>query len=199
MPLILARNRVIICLLFLMSILPSSLAPSAAAQSTATAPVLARAAAIAPPTMAITVVGHGFSPGGLVYVAIYDRWGVDQYNHVWVTATSTAYMPTSSIDPGLSSHVVAGSVRIVIDLFPEIAYGPNGFQDPAQGYTGGADAVQAPGAIYGPHGSQDPAQGYVPASDQAQAGVACGRDLMVRAYDQQAATWSNVVDVAGTC
>jgi len=198
MPLILARNRVIICLLFLTSILPATVGPVASAQSGSSGPVLSIAAAVAPPSSLIAVIGEGFSPGGLVYIAVYDHWGVEVHEHLWTVARHAAYGPHGSQDPALG-YAPSGYLNEVIDLFPATVYGPHGSQDPTQGYSGGAEAVFEPGAIYGPNGSQDPAQGYVPAGDQTQAGVACGHDLMVRAYDQQAGTWSNLVDVAGTC
>ena len=197
MPLILSRNRVIICLLFFVSLVPGILGPSASAQSGTSGPVLSIASAVSPPSSLIAVVGEGFSPGGLVYIAVYDQWGVELHEHLWTVASAAHYGPHGSQDPALG-YVPSGYINEVIDLFPAPVYGPHGSMDPAQGYSGGSDVAQEPGAIYGPHGSQDPAQGYVPAGDEA-TGLACGHDLMVRAYDQQAATWSNLVDVVAGC
>jgi hypothetical protein len=196
MPLIVARNRVIICLLFLLSVLPGALISPASAQTTVRTPVLA--SAVAPPTGLIAVQGQHFTPGGLVYIAVYDRWGVDVHVHLWTIAAGEQFGPNGSMDPA-QGYIAAGSLAEVIDLFPATVYGPNGSMDPAQGYSSGRAAAPEPEAIYGPNGSQDPAQGYVPAGEQAEAGVTCGRDLMIRAYDQQAATWSNVVDVVAGC
>ena len=53
--------------------------------------------------------------------------------------------------------------------------------------------------VYGPNGSQDPDQDNVPGVDLPIVGYTCGRDLMVRAYDQQIATWSNLLDVTALC
>jgi hypothetical protein len=64
----------------------------------------------------------------------------------------------------------------------------------------------------GVSGSHDPSLGYIPAGrldvvidhappgeDEATGDISCGRDLMVRAYDQQADAWSNVLDVTARC
>src|SRR5680860_1314462 len=73
MALIVVRNRVIICLLFLLSAGPFANASFATAQSSANPPVRTPAVATSLPADAITVSGNGFSGGGLVYVALYDQ------------------------------------------------------------------------------------------------------------------------------
>lgn len=65
-------------------------------------------------------------------------------------------------------------------------------------YTGSSsggtitEAFGASAAVYGANGSQDPANGYVAAS---LSGDLCGIETMVRAYDQQTARWSSLLDV----
>lgn len=190
------RPRVIICLLLVVSLLPQAVVPAASAQ--VAAPVLSQARAVTPLSTLLLVEGHGFSPGGLVYIAVYDRWGVENHAHLWTVASPAVFGPNGSADPA-RGYTPAGTVHEVIDLLPSTVYGPNGSQDPALGHTPGFDAVQASAAIYGPDGSQDPALGYVPAASQETSGIACGRSLMVRAYDAEASSWSNLLDVTGGC
>ena len=49
---------------------------AAAAQGAATGPVLNDVVASSGLPGDIMVSGHGFTPGGLVYIAIYDQWGM---------------------------------------------------------------------------------------------------------------------------
>jgi hypothetical protein len=169
---IIARNRVVICLLFLMSILPNASFLPASAQISQSTPVLSVAAAVALPSTLIKVEGEGFTPDGLVYIAIYDRWGEDDYGHVWAIAAHGHYGVSGSDDPDLG-YVPAGAIDVVIDLSPAMVYGPNGFQVPTVGIGLGDGQVIAEGA--------------------------CGRDLMVRAHDVEAAAWSNLLDVTASC
>ena len=124
------------------------------------------------PSALLVVEGEGFTPDGLVYIALYDRWGEDVYGHVWTIAAHGNFGVSGSQDPNLG-YVPAGALDIVIDLSPATTYGPNGFQVPTTGVGSGAGQAIAAGA--------------------------CGRDLMVRAYDQQAAAWSNLLDVTAQC
>jgi hypothetical protein len=192
-----SSQRVLIGLLVLISLLSHVLSPTASARDTSS-PVLSVATAVALPSTLISVQGDGFSSGGLVYLAVYDRWGTELHDHVWTVASTAHYGTNGSADPA-QGYVPAGTIDAVIDLYPATVYGTNGSQDPAQGFRQSVDAVPAPAAIYGPNGSQDPAQGYVPGVDQVTVGVSCGRDLMVRAYDQQGATWSNLLDIRAAC
>src|SRR5215211_3903572 len=116
MPLIISHQRVIICLLFLISFLPHALVPAASAQGTGS-PVLSIASAVALPSTLLTVQGDGFSAGGLVYLAIYDRWGVEVHEHVWTVASITHFGANGSIDPA-QGYVAAGSINELFDLAP---------------------------------------------------------------------------------
>jgi len=56
--------------------------------------------------------------------------------------------------------------------------------------------ITASSAVYGPNGSRDPASGFSSGGTLIESfGGLCGATLMVRAYDQQAAVWSNWLDV----
>ena len=60
--------------------------------------------------------------------------------------------------------------------------------------------ILAGDTTYGPHGSLDPARGYREGGTFREVfdGL-CGAEVMVRAYDQVADAWSNVVDVEAAC
>jgi hypothetical protein len=169
---IIARNRGVVCLLFLLLILPNASFLPASAQVSRSTPVLSVAAAVALPSTLIKVEGEGFTPDGLVYIAIYDRWGEDVHGHVWAIAAHGNYGVSGSEDPDLG-YVPAGALDVVIDLSPAMVYGPNGFQVPTVGIGLGADQAIADGA--------------------------CGSDLMVRAHDVEGAAWSNLLDVTANC
>ncbi|MEJ7901046.1 MAG: hypothetical protein WKF63_04320, partial [Thermomicrobiales bacterium] len=88
-----------------------------------------------------------------------------------------------------------GTIGALVSLAPNVVYGPNGSQDPAQGYIA-ANAGVADNVIFGPNGSQDPAQGYFKAGRQPLGNAwACGQDLIVRGYDDRTSAWSNPIDV----
>ena len=199
MALIIARNRVIICLLFLLSV--NSLASSSPvnAQSSSIAPVLSSAVAASIPPGSVSVAGSGFTAGGLVFVALYDSWGNQLLETRWTNASLGNYGPGGSQDPA-QAFVPGGTIHESFDLFGQETFGPNGSQDPARGYIPGSDLTYDAVTVYGPNGSQDPAQGYVEGSSVSRiAGIACDQSVMVRAFDKQTATWSNLLDVDASC
>ncbi len=166
------RNRTLVFLLVLTVFLPQSRVSTATQQVIRSMPVLSIAAAVGPPATMVRVAGEGFTPGGRVYIAVYDRWGVDVYENVWTTATDGTEGVTGNQNSNLGD-APAGAVDEVFTLIPI--------------------------AVYGPNESQDPDQDFMPGVDQPIIGFTCGRDLMVRAYDQQIATWSNLLDVTPLC
>jgi hypothetical protein len=172
MPFNLWRNRTLIFLLVLTVVLPLSRDSTATGQVIRSMPVLSIAAAEGPPATMVRVAGEGFTPGGRVYIAVYDRWGVDVYENVWTTAADGTEQVTGNQDhnPG---DALPGTVDEVVALVSI--------------------------AVDGPNETQDPDQDFMPGVDQPIIGFTCGRDLMVRAYDQQIATWSNLLDVTALC
>jgi hypothetical protein len=50
----------------------------------------------------IMVSGHGFTPGGRVYIALYDQWGMVLHQTRWVTASSRSFQPPQDLAPGES-------------------------------------------------------------------------------------------------
>jgi hypothetical protein len=199
MPRTINRNRVIICVMLLFACIQTG-ATGGFAQA-GPSPVLASAISSVPLAQGITIQGEGFSPGGLVYVVFYDRWGATVHDHVWAVASGATYGANGSSDPA-QGYSPGGKISDRLPFLLAPVYGANGSADPAQGYAASSSALSAQGMtepVFGQNGSQDPAQGYSPAGLASSDAVACGRDLMVRAYDTRANAWSNLVDVTAGC
>ena len=62
-------------------------------------PTLIGTSATTQPVGTITVTGEAFTPGGRVYVALYDPWGATLYETRWITASGAVYGPNWSGDP----------------------------------------------------------------------------------------------------
>jgi len=74
MALVVVRTRIIICLLSILAFAP--LAPLSGGAQSVAQPVLASITASTALPDSIVVEGHGFTPGGDVYIALYDQWGL---------------------------------------------------------------------------------------------------------------------------
>ena len=79
-------------------------AAAPATQAVSTLPTLTDAFATTSESGMVTVSGEGFSPGGQVYVALYDRWGATLHETRWVTASATVYGRDGSADPAAGYH-----------------------------------------------------------------------------------------------
>jgi len=189
------HSRVIVCLLFLVNLGMMAVPNTGAAQAGTSFPLLSAATMTAVPGPFVTVAGAGFTHGGLVYIALYDQWGVTLQETRWTTASPEIFGPNGSMDPA-QGYIAGGLVSEGFELFREAVYGPNGSMDPAQGYVAGNYVPIETDAFYGPNGSQDPAQGYVAAGTAQQS---CTAPLMVRAFDQGQQAWSNTLDVSIGC
>jgi hypothetical protein len=155
-------------LLLLLALLPMLPGPTSA-QSTS---LFLHASLVASPAGSIFVHGDGFTPGGLVYIAVSDSLNVEVSSGMWTRAAATAYGPNGSADPAWAGMRM-GSIREVISLEQD--------------------------EVYGPHGSQDPAQGYVAETDGAALLAAlCTNGLDVAAYDHTLGTWSDRVEIAAS-
>ncbi len=122
----------------------------------------------------IVVIGHGFTPGGRVYVAIYDVWGMTLHETRWIGASTAVIQPPQGLEPGTGFSVDSG------------------------GNIGELFTVALP-TIDAPTDSQNPALGGPTGHVTTMDGVDCGTDLMVRAYDRSAATWSGTVEITVPC
>lgn len=163
------RVRVLASLLFLLSMAAANASVATAAQPITVNPVLGSATASDDEPETLVISGHGFSPGGLVYIVLYDHWGTQLYETRWVTASERLYQPTDSFDPGRA---------FVFDLGGDIE---ESFAIPAA-----AEAAYA--AVE--HGG---------GRSTTMAGVSCDMVMMVRAFDRDTATWSNLLDADLEC
>lgn len=137
-------SRPLVLLLALLSLV--AVAPASTTHATHPASPLPTLTSVAAPTRTlgtIEVMGKGFSPGGKVYVALYDRWGATLHETRWVTGSATVYGRDGSTDPAAGFHQ-GGTLR---EVFAHL----------------------------------------------------CDATPMVRAYDQETATWSNWLDVHPGC
>ncbi len=166
----LLRTPVILCCLLLGSLFFTS---PTAAQDTIPSPALSRVT-MASPFGTATISGEGFTPGGLVRLVVLDLVGVGPTIDVWLVSTT-------------------GAVDITVPYLTRATFGPNGSQDPAQGYVPGTLPSELPVMeVFGPHGSQDPAQGY--ASSTMLWEGACP-NLLVNGWDARTDTWTNALDI----
>ena len=136
-------RRSVVLLCTLTSLMAIGASTTSATRLVSPVPTLTDAVATTPESGMVTVSGEGFSPGGQVYVALFDRWGATLHETRWVTASPTVY-------------------------------GRDGSADPAAGLHRG--------------GTLDEVFAHL-----------CDSTPMVRAYDQETATWSNWLDVNPGC
>jgi hypothetical protein len=157
-----AATMLAVTVMLLLTLLPSP----ASAQIGVTTPLLLNATIS--PGLAV-VNGDGFTPGGLVNIVFTDGNGTFQDQNFWTVASTIDYGFYANYDPA-HVYVPAGSVSLAIPLDGSPVYGPNGSQDPAQGYLAG---------------------------DKSFAFAVCGQDIDVRvlAYDAETTAWSNRVDL----
>lgn len=155
MALAVVRTRIIICLLSILAVAP--LAPLSGGAQSVAQPVLTSVTANTALPDSIVVEGHGFTPGGDVYIALYDQWGLILHETRWVAAGG------------------GGAIREAFEIATESIYGPNGSQDPSQPDRRGLTTSELPSS------------------------ASCPDTLMVRAFDQRANAWSNVLDVEADC
>ena len=83
-----------------------------AAELSGAAPYLISASTPAIPASnagAVVVTGDTFTPGGQVYIALYDKWGERLFETRWTTATGFTYGYNGSSDPALG-YVAGGKI-----------------------------------------------------------------------------------------
>jgi hypothetical protein len=89
-----------LALVLLVMLGPGNVRFSTAAPAVVTGPVLSSVVAGSDLPNVVTVSGHGFTPGGRVYVALYDQWGVALYETRWVTASDRYFQPPLNLATG---------------------------------------------------------------------------------------------------
>lgn len=83
-----------------------------AAELSGSAPLLIRAASPAIPASnfgTVVVTGDTFTPGGAVYIALYDTWGERLYETRWTTASAFTYGYNGSADPAYG-YIAGGTI-----------------------------------------------------------------------------------------
>ena len=97
-------RRQLLLLLVLVSLMVLAASTATATQALSTLPTLTDALPTTRTPGTITVSGEGFSPGGQVYVALYDRWGATLHETRWISASPTVYARDGSADPAAGFH-----------------------------------------------------------------------------------------------
>ena len=94
------RLSLSLALVLLVLLCPGSARLSTAAPIVTTGPVLNAVVASSDLPDVVTVSGNGFTPGGRVYVALYDQWGAALYETRWVTASERYFQPPVNLGTG---------------------------------------------------------------------------------------------------
>ena len=137
------HNKLVVCFLVLFGFGLNGL-PVATAQTASALPILNNAVVSTIAPGVIEVSGERFSPGGLVYIALYDGWGTALHETRWVASSPTVYGVNGSQDPA-QGFVQGGRIEEAFAASRAPVFGPNGSQDPAQGYGAGDDGSGALG------------------------------------------------------
>ena len=141
---------------------------AAPAAGSGDSPSLTAVAARGEPSGKLIVAGEAFTPGGLVYVAVYDRLGALLEEADLIADGPAAPGRNGSVDPAA---------------------------EPAEGNAFGATMgrwVTAGTTAFGANGSTDPATGYILGGTLSLAfAIPCGVTLDARAFDRDTASWSN--------
>ena len=148
----------LLALVLLVLLCPGSARLSTAAPIVVTGPVLNSFVASSDLPDVVTISGNGFTPGGRVYVALYDQWGAALYETRWVTASERYFQPPLNL--GTGDDLVFDTGGTIAEAFVIV-----------------------------------PAVLEIAAGSQHNAPLACTTALMARAYDQDSATWSAMVDL----
>jgi hypothetical protein len=133
---------------------------AASARATPAAPNLT-AAAVAPGSIA--VAAHWFTPGGRVYVALYDVWGAKLYETRWTTASATIYGREGGQDPA-AGYLGGGAISERFDHLCGATLMARAYDEATERWSPWLDVDTTGFAVahYGLNGSADPAQGYLP-------------------------------------
>lgn len=112
MSMVLAYRRVLLLLAIMSLMVTGSSAASAVSFSTGATralPVLSNGSPSPPVAGEVDVRGSDFTPGGRVFVAIYDRWDQTHFASRWIRAAAATYGPNGSHDPAIG-YVRGGDI-----------------------------------------------------------------------------------------
>jgi hypothetical protein len=154
------RTPFVLTLALAVLVLLGTATAGAAPAAPSAGPVLT-VATMAPGSIAVT--GRGFTPGGRVYVALYDVWGARLYETRWTAASAAVYGRDGSQDPA-AGFVAGGTLR---ERFAHLCGATpmvRAYDEATTTWSGWltVDATGSGEAAFGPNGSADPARGYVP-------------------------------------
>jgi hypothetical protein len=108
----------------------------------------------------VDVGGAGFTPGGRVYVALYDVWGATLHQTMWTAASATVYGPGGSEDPA-RGYRRGGAIDERFDNLCGANVMARAYDSDTKSWTDWITIdTSGAAAVYGPDGSQDPALGY---------------------------------------
>jgi hypothetical protein len=127
-------------------------------------------AAMAPGSIA--VAGRGFTPGGRVYVALFDVWGTTPYatrytprDERWTAASaSAAYGRDGSADPA-AGYAVDGTIDERLTGLCGATWMIAAYDEATEAWTGWLaidPSDQVKGSDFGPDGGAGPALGHTP-------------------------------------
>jgi len=134
-----------------------------ASGAASTGPNLTGVAAVAQDPGTFTVTGDAFTPGGEVYVALYDQWGATLHENRSTIAAPVVHGPNGSADPALGFRRggalsetfggLCGTTPMVraYDQQAELWSNWLNISVPEAGLT-----------VFGANGSRDPAIGFRP-------------------------------------
>ena len=135
------RRRVLLLAILGLVALFSPVADARVAPTSMTnsGPIIHVSAAGSPGSVQVT--GEDFTPGGRVYVVLYDQWGQQLHENRWVTSTAALYR----IDGTGYGYIQGGTIDVTFGL-SETVYGTDDSQGPANGYVAGTAAGSLCGA-----------------------------------------------------
>jgi hypothetical protein len=127
----------------------------------------------------VNVLGANFTPGGSVFIAVYDRWGESALETRWTVASEDTLAIDNTSNPDRGFH--PGGVVFETFTFADLADAPG---TAAQDHTSvaGRDDIEA-----------FPVNTTVPFDHD------CTGSAMIRAFDRQSGSWSNLLDIDINC
>jgi hypothetical protein len=133
------------------------------AGATTAGPTLKGTAAVAGLPGSIAVTGDGFTPGGRIYVALYDLWGAKLLGTRWTAASPTVYGRDGSIDPA-AGFAAGGALAVRFAGLCGATPMVRAYDEATETWSNllDVDPTAVEIAHFGAGGSVDPARGYLP-------------------------------------
>jgi hypothetical protein len=160
-PMNLLRISLVLAVTALAAILPGISSRAGHVGAASIGPTLTSAHQLTVVPGRVAVTGNGFTPGGRVYIALYDTWGTMLHETRWATASPVQFGINGSVDPALG-YRSGGSVFETFDDLCGDSVMIRAFDGQMTVWSNvlSVDAIGARFATFGPNGSMDPARGY---------------------------------------